>query len=267
MMDDSGNIIWYPIADSTLSRPFNKGNNFSYLSQSEKTLFHEISFNGDTLFSKNTDSEILHHDILRNDSMFVALTYEYIDFNSNEFDSLMGDGIVIYDLKGNKIWKWNIFDHVDPNGIKTVLDQISQYQLIHNYLVILTDNELTKYSLLEYERALSIRTSILVFEELEKEDFNIYEISGTATLHHKMTKLGQLFQVNLKSVISKTRKNRNLNGITITATYNHLPPFCIVHEDQVNGTFFDLINTIGNVLNFTVKLQKPSKGNESWGKM
>ena len=160
-----------------------------------------------------------------------------------------------------------LFDHVDPKGIKTVLDQISQYQLIHNYLVILTDNELTKYSLLEYERALSIRTSILVFEELEKEDFNIYEISGTATLHHKMTKLGQLFQVNLKSVISKTRKSRNLNGITITATYNHLPPFCIVHEDQVNGTFFDLINTIGNVLNFTVKLQKPSKGNESWGKM
>ncbi len=116
MMDDSGNITWYSIADSTLSRPFNKGNNFSYLSQSEKTLFHEISFNGDTLFSKNTDSEILHHDILRNDSMFVALTYEYIDFNSNEFDSLMGDGIVIYDLKGNKIWKWNIFDHVDPTS-------------------------------------------------------------------------------------------------------------------------------------------------------
>ena len=44
MMDDSGNITWYSIADSPLSRPFNKGNNFSYLSQSEKTLFHEISF-------------------------------------------------------------------------------------------------------------------------------------------------------------------------------------------------------------------------------
>ena len=28
----------------------------------------------------------------------------------------MGDGIVIYDLKGNKIWKWNIFDHVDPTS-------------------------------------------------------------------------------------------------------------------------------------------------------
>ena len=96
-----------------------------------------------------------------------------------------------------------LFYYVDPDGIKSVLDQISQYQLIHNYLVILTNNELTKYSLLEYERALSIRTSILVFEELEKGDFLIYEIMGTATLHHKMTKLGQLFQVHLKSVISK----------------------------------------------------------------
>ena len=160
-----------------------------------------------------------------------------------------------------------LFDRVDPNGIKTVLHQISQYQLMHNYVVILTDNELTKYYLLEYERALSIRTSILVFEGYQKEDFIIYEIIGTATLNHKMTKLGQVLQVNLEDIVSKTRKNRNLNGITITATYNHLPPFCIVNEDQVNGTFFDLIKTIGSVLNFTVNLQKPSKGNESWGKM
>jgi len=160
-----------------------------------------------------------------------------------------------------------LFDHVDPNGIKTVLDQVTQYQLMHNYFVILTDNELTRYSLLEYERALSIRTSILVFEGYQKEDFIIYEIVGTATLDHKMSMLGQLFQVNLENVVSKTRRNSNLNGLTVTATYNHLPPFCIVNEDQVNGTFFDLIKTIGNVLNFTVNLQKPSKGNESWGKV
>ena len=33
----------------------------------------------------------------------------------------MGDGIVIYDLKGNKIWKWNIFDHVDPTSESFIL--------------------------------------------------------------------------------------------------------------------------------------------------
>ncbi len=62
MMDDLGDIVWYSISDSTLSRPFNIGSDFSYMSQSKKNMFHEISFNADTLFSKNTESKILHHD-------------------------------------------------------------------------------------------------------------------------------------------------------------------------------------------------------------
>lgn len=114
MMDDLGDIVWYSISDSTLSRPFNIGSDFSYMSQSKKNMFHEISFNADTLFSKNTESKILHHDILKNDSIYVALTYEYLNYATNDYDSLIGDGIIVFDLKGNTIWQWNIFDHLNP---------------------------------------------------------------------------------------------------------------------------------------------------------
>ena len=160
-----------------------------------------------------------------------------------------------------------LFKHIEPEAIETVLDQLTQYQLVHNYLVILTKDELTKYGLLGYKRALSIRTSILVFEGNQMEDYIMYEVTGTVTLNHGLVLLGKPSQVELKSIVSKTRRNRNLNGITIKANFNHLPPFCIVDGEHVNGTFFDLLKTMENVLNFTLTLQKPSKGNESWGKM
>ena len=75
----------------------------------------------DTIFSKNTKENTLHHDILINDSIYVALTYEYINHKGNGFDSIMGDGIVVYDNEGDMIWKWNIFDHVDPLSEKYII--------------------------------------------------------------------------------------------------------------------------------------------------
>ena len=161
-----------------------------------------------------------------------------------------------------------LFKHIEPETIETVLDQLTQYQLAHNYLVILTKDEMTKYALLGYKRALSIRTSILVFEGNQMEDYIMHEITGTAIkLNHRLALLGKPSQVELRNTVSKTRRKRNLNGITFKANFNHLPPFCIVDGEQVNGTFFDLLKTMENVLNFTLTLQKPSKGNESWGKM
>ena len=67
-------------------------------------------------------------------------------------------------------------------------------------------------------------------------------------------------------IITNLRQNRNLNGIEITANYGHLPPFCIIDGNHVNGTFYELLKNMESLLNFTLKLQKPSAGNENWGK-
>ena len=129
MLDDNAKVIWYSISDTTLSRPFRSTNipifnrDASYLSLSEKNLIQEHSFLGDTLNTIYTGKDIIHHDIMKirdknnfNSDKYVALTYEYLNFNQENIDSLIGDGIVVFDSNGNKLWSWNIFDHVRPNN-------------------------------------------------------------------------------------------------------------------------------------------------------
>jgi len=119
MMDDDGEIVWYSISDSVLSRPFNIGLKNTYISLSKRNILNEVSFEGDTLFSKISNSHSFHHDILKfsenKKSYYVGLTYEYYNYYKNGIDSLMGDGIVVYDENGEKIWRWNIFDHIEPD--------------------------------------------------------------------------------------------------------------------------------------------------------
>ena len=129
ILDDNAKVIWYSISDTTLSRPFRSTNipifnrDASYLSLSEKNLIQEHSFLGDTLITIYTGKDIIHHDIMKirdknnfNSDKYVALTYEYLNFNQENIDSLIGDGIVVFDSNGNKLWSWNIFDHVRPNN-------------------------------------------------------------------------------------------------------------------------------------------------------
>ena len=159
-----------------------------------------------------------------------------------------------------------LFDHVSDAEIKEILNRMSQYQLMNNYWAIWTNDSFTKHSILGYERPISTTTTFLVFENNFDEEF-VYQIIGTATKEHRMISLGTTNEINLHSIIKENRHNRNLNGITITVNYAHLPPFCIVDGNQVNGTFYDLLKAMEDVLNFTLKIQPPSSGNEHWGKV
>ena len=123
LINSDGVPLWYGMADTTLSRPFNTINSQSYLSLSSKSLIEEISFTGDTITSINTDNNVLHHDILKHQNRYVGLSYKYFELKDNtKFSSLKGDGIVVYDSDGKLLWEWNIFDFVDPtdedNGYK-----------------------------------------------------------------------------------------------------------------------------------------------------
>ena len=151
------------------------------------------------------------------------------------------------------------------NDTKTILDKITQYQLANNYLVIHTKDSSLKCSLVNYERPLTIRANILIFEPTPN-CFSVYQIIGTATKFQKLKALGHSTYLNLKSIVKETRKNRDLNGIEVKANYGHFPPFCIVNpSNQVNRTFYELLETMSLVLNFTLKLQ--SSHHEHWGNM
>jgi len=123
LINSNGVPLWYGMADTTLSRPFNTINSQSYLSLSSKSLIEEITFTGDTVTSINTDKNVVHHDILKHQNRYIGLSYKYFELKGNsKFSSLKGDGIVVYNADGKLLWEWNIFDFVDPidedNGYK-----------------------------------------------------------------------------------------------------------------------------------------------------
>ena len=156
-----------------------------------------------------------------------------------------------------------LLHELEWNDTKTVLDEITQYQLANNYLVIHTTNSSLKFSLLAYQRPLTIRASIFIFEPTSN-GFSVHQIIGTATKIQRLKSLGHSSHLNLKSVMKETRKNRDLNGIEVKANYGHFPPFCIANQsDHVNGTFYEVLKTISLMLNFTLKLQ--SSHHENWG--
>lgn len=84
----------------------------------------EINLLGDTVLylkkGQGDFNETIHHEILRDDkNELVTLCVEkkIMDLRSiggNEKDTINGDGILIMDKNGKQIWKWNVFDVLDP---------------------------------------------------------------------------------------------------------------------------------------------------------
>jgi len=128
LINSDGIPLWYGMADTTLSRPFNIVDKKSYLSLSKPNLIEEVTFEGDTLVSINTMKNIIHHDILKHNDKFIGLTYKYFDVENNlDLDTLKGDGIVVYDSLGKLLWEWNIFDFINP------MDKSNEYYLTKDW--------------------------------------------------------------------------------------------------------------------------------------
>lgn len=84
----------------------------------------EISLAGDTILhlkkgEKGFDKTI-HHEIFYNASHQLAtLTLEKKVFDlsrvgGSKTDTITGDGILVLDRQGNKVWNWSVFDVIDP---------------------------------------------------------------------------------------------------------------------------------------------------------
>ena len=87
------------------------------------TAMAEIDLSGNMLWRINMDTvlngnyKVIHHDVrMDKNGHIVALTrnkklYDLAKMGGNGIDTLGGDGILVLDKKGNKIWEWNIWDH------------------------------------------------------------------------------------------------------------------------------------------------------------
>lgn len=129
ILNSQGNIVWYQVLDTALFRPFSLTSDTSYIALKATDEIIEMSIDDDTLchIKKGTNdfNRDLHHEIYKDSKgHLVALTKEIGTFDMRSYggtatDSVVGDGILVLDAKGNEIWRWNIFDHMD-----TIADEV-----------------------------------------------------------------------------------------------------------------------------------------------
>ena len=132
ILDNTGKIVWYQDYDSTLFRPFSWVNNQSVLSLLDEREIEEIDLAGNVRFNLKYGDKgfdrLLHHEIIKdNKGNIISLTRNNQVFNLTELggsksDTVKGDGVIVLDSEGNKLWEWDIFDFVDPRLDKNIME-------------------------------------------------------------------------------------------------------------------------------------------------
>ncbi|MFA0813094.1 aryl-sulfate sulfotransferase [Microbulbifer epialgicus] len=119
-VDEEGEVVWYlhddvPLSGTPAARYLGDGR-IMLLLNSEARI---ITFAGETL--QTYDLPPYHHDaILLDTGNLLVLTYQRQTIGNS---MLQGDVIVEIDPKGNTVWRWSAFDHLDtnrfPGGLST----------------------------------------------------------------------------------------------------------------------------------------------------
>jgi arylsulfate sulfotransferase len=133
MVDYMGRIRWYHMVGSNQGFKvlhFTKDKTIlSILGTNDEPTSYgsqimEINLLGDTVLylkkGQGDFNETIHHEILRDDKnelVTISVDKKIVDLRSiggNEKDTIKGDGILIMDKNGKQIWKWSVFDVLDP---------------------------------------------------------------------------------------------------------------------------------------------------------
>jgi arylsulfate sulfotransferase len=166
IVDYAGRLRWYHMVDGTGFKVthFTQDNTvLSILGKNDEPTSYgseilEINLLGDTILhlKKGTGdfTHIIHHEILKkNSNAYVTLFIDdrLMDLRSrggSAKDTVNGDGIMILDSTGNKIWQWSVFDVLNPlddaNLLKDKKDWMHanslNYDADSNYIVSFYNN-------------------------------------------------------------------------------------------------------------------------------
>ncbi|MFH6992512.1 aryl-sulfate sulfotransferase [Flavobacterium sp. FlaQc-48] len=139
IVDYKGNLRWYHTVEGTGFKVthFTKeqsiiailGKNDEPTSYGSEIL--EINLQGDTLThikkGQGDFKQVLHHEIIKksaNEIVTLTVDQKIMDLTSiggKKNDTINGDGILILDRKGKELWKWSVFDDLDPMKDKDLL--------------------------------------------------------------------------------------------------------------------------------------------------
>ena len=139
IVDYKGNLRWYHSAPETgfkMVRFTNEQTIIAILGKDKEPTIYgseilEVNLKGDTLTHlKKGDGDFkfqIHHEILKkspNEIVTIFVDKRIMDLRSvggKIKDTVCADGIIIFDRKGNQLWKWSVFDVQDPLKEKDIL--------------------------------------------------------------------------------------------------------------------------------------------------
>ena len=132
LVDWLGRLRWYHMVDGTgfkVAHFTGRGTILSILGKNDEPTSYgseilEIDLRGDTILHLKKGMgdfrQTIHHEILKNDKGQIVTLYvdqRVMDLRSvggSQTDTVNGDGILILDTAGKKVWQWSVFDVVDP---------------------------------------------------------------------------------------------------------------------------------------------------------
>lgn len=161
IVDTKGRLRWYHMVDGTGVKVthFTKDTTIiSILGKSDEPTSYgseilEINLLGDTLLHlKKGQGDLrytIHHEVIKNSAGNVVTIYEeprIMDLSrigGSKTDTVHGDGILVLDRQGKKIWQWSVFDVSDPFADSDLMKHKSDwmhanslsYDTDSNYLV------------------------------------------------------------------------------------------------------------------------------------
>jgi arylsulfate sulfotransferase len=139
IVDYKGNLRWYHMIAGTgfkVSRFTEDQSIISILGKNDEPTSYgseilEINLEGDTLTHLKKGQEdfkyTIHHEIIKKSKNVLVTLYvdeKIMDLSSiggKKKDTVNGDGILIMDKKGKQLWKWSVFDVMDPMKDKALL--------------------------------------------------------------------------------------------------------------------------------------------------
>jgi arylsulfate sulfotransferase len=132
IIDYKGNLRWYHMVAGTgfkVSRFTDDKSIISILGKNDEPTSYgseilEINLEGDTLThlkkGQGDFTAVIHHEIIKKSTNEIVTLYvdqritDLSSIGGKKKDTINGDGILIMDKKGKKLWKWSVFDVVDP---------------------------------------------------------------------------------------------------------------------------------------------------------
>jgi len=125
IINKEGDVVWYNLYDKTVRRAFSWTKHQSIISTYDSAEIVEIDLMGNEILDMNLEginiSNKLHHEIMYNQQDQIAvLTLDSARMDLRKYGGmkdqmLRGDGLIVLDRQGKKIWEWNILQHTNPN--------------------------------------------------------------------------------------------------------------------------------------------------------